>query len=53
MTDSFPRAEMAVALQAVLDEALPQADDLLPTELPTELTTQIHRRVTALLAPTT
>ena len=49
MTDSVPRAEMAVALQAVLDEALPQADDLLPTEL----TTQIHRRVTALLAPTT
>jgi hypothetical protein len=41
--------EMAVALQAILDEALQQADDMLPTEV----TTQIHRRVTALLAPTT
>jgi len=39
--------EMGDALQAVLDEALQQADDMLPPEL----TAQIQRRITALLTP--
>jgi hypothetical protein len=39
--------EMGDALQAVVDEALQQADDMLPPEL----TAQIQRRVTALLTP--
>jgi hypothetical protein len=39
--------EMNEALQAVLDEALAQADDMLPAEL----TASIQRRVTALVSP--
>jgi hypothetical protein len=38
---------MNEALQAVLDEALAQADDMLPAEL----TASIQRRVTALVSP--
>lgn len=39
--------EMNEALQAILDEALSQAEDMLPAEV----TTGIQRRVTALVAP--